>query len=41
MEQRPIGVIGLGMMGDPMSRCLAKAGHVLRLLDADVGRTDA
>ena len=41
MEQRTIGVIGLGMMGDPMSRCLAKAGHVLRLLDADAGRTDA
>ncbi len=41
MEQNSIGFIGLGMMGDPMSRCLAKAGHTLRLLDTDAARTEA
>ena len=41
MEQKSIGFIGLGMMGDPMSRCLAKAGHTLRLLDANTARTEA
>jgi 3-hydroxyisobutyrate dehydrogenase len=41
MAHKTIGFIGLGMMGAPMSRCLAKAGHALRLLDADAERTDA
>ena len=41
MEHKTIGFIGLGMMGAPMCRCLAKAGHGLRLRDADAERTDA
>lgn len=34
-----IGFIGLGMMGHPMSACLAKADYPLFLLDADPART--
>ncbi|ANN66139.1 NAD(P)-dependent oxidoreductase [Bordetella bronchialis] len=44
MTQSPpqrIGFIGLGMMGAPMSRCLANAGFTLFLSDADAARTDA
>ncbi|OZI23278.1 2-hydroxy-3-oxopropionate reductase [Bordetella genomosp. 9] len=43
MTQSPphrIGFIGLGMMGTPMSRCLANAGFSLFLADADAARTD-
>jgi 3-hydroxyisobutyrate dehydrogenase len=36
-----IAFIGLGMMGAPMSRCLANAGSSLFLADADPSRTDA
>jgi 3-hydroxyisobutyrate dehydrogenase len=41
MAQTTIGFIGLGMMGTPMTRCLAKAGHALLLHDADAERTRA
>lgn len=41
MTQRTIGFIGLGMMGAPMCRRLAGAGHALRLLDADADRAGA
>lgn len=34
-----IGFIGLGMMGQPMSACLAKADYSLFVLDADPART--
>jgi 3-hydroxyisobutyrate dehydrogenase len=36
-----IGFIGLGMMGDPMSRCLAKGGYTLFLHDADLARAES
>ncbi len=36
-----IGFIGLGMMGTPMVKCLAKAGFELFLADADASRADA
>lgn len=35
MAQHKIGFIGLGMMGAPMVRRLAQAGHALALLDAN------
>lgn len=39
MTQLPrIGFIGLGMMGQPMTTCLAKAGFPLFLADADPAR---
>jgi 3-hydroxyisobutyrate dehydrogenase len=38
MTRRTIGFIGLGMMGAPMSRRLAAAGHALLLRDADPER---
>jgi 3-hydroxyisobutyrate dehydrogenase len=44
MTQSPpqrIGFIGLGMMGAPMSRCLAGAGYALFLHDADSARAEA
>ena len=41
MAQQKIGFIGLGMMGAPMIRCLAKAGHALFLHDANEEVTDA
>jgi len=34
-----IGFIGLGVMGAPMARHLAEAGHSLTVLDADAART--
>ncbi|MDP4024626.1 NAD(P)-dependent oxidoreductase [Methylobacterium sp. NEAU 140] len=36
-----LGFIGLGMMGAPMARRLAEAGHALALHDADPARTRA
>jgi 3-hydroxyisobutyrate dehydrogenase-like beta-hydroxyacid dehydrogenase len=36
-----IGFIGLGVMGTPMARHLAKAGHRLTLLDLDDALTRA
>jgi 3-hydroxyisobutyrate dehydrogenase len=41
MTQRTIGFVGLGMMGAPMVRRLAGAGHTLRLRDADAARAAA
>ncbi|MFF7710682.1 NAD-binding protein [Pseudomonas sp. NPDC007930] len=35
-----IGFIGLGMMGQPMTACLAKADFALYLLDADTARAE-
>lgn len=35
-----IGFIGLGMMGEPMARCLRRSGFSLFLADADKGRVD-
>src|SRR5262249_60892905 len=32
-----IGFIGLGRMGGPMARNLAKAGHAVRVFDVDAG----
>jgi 3-hydroxyisobutyrate dehydrogenase len=40
-QTKRIGFIGLGMMGTPMVRCLAKAGFALFIHDADAARTDA
>lgn len=37
-QPQRIGFIGLGMMGTPMTTCLAKAGFQLFLADADAGR---
>ncbi|MEX6664385.1 NAD(P)-dependent oxidoreductase [Pseudomonas sp. W2-17] len=37
-QAQRIGFIGLGMMGTPMTACLAKAGFELFLADADAGR---
>jgi 3-hydroxyisobutyrate dehydrogenase len=37
-QPQRIGLIGLGMMGLPMTTCLAKAGFELYLADADAGR---
>jgi 3-hydroxyisobutyrate dehydrogenase len=37
-QPQRIGFIGLGMMGAPMARCLANAGHTLFLADADTAR---
>lgn len=37
-QPQRIGFIGLGMMGTPMTACLAKAGFELFLADADAGR---
>lgn len=37
-QPQRIGFIGLGMMGLPMTTCLAKAGFELYLADADAGR---
>ena len=37
-QPQRIGFIGLGMMGLPMTTCLAKAGFQLYLADADAGR---
>jgi 3-hydroxyisobutyrate dehydrogenase len=37
-QPQRIGFIGLGMMGLPMTSCLAKAGFQLYLADADAGR---
>lgn len=37
-QSQRIGFIGLGMMGIPMTTCLAKAGYELFLADADEGR---
>ena len=37
-QPQRIGFIGLGMMGTPMTACLAKAGFQLFLADADAGR---
>ncbi len=34
-----IGFIGLGMMGDPMARCLLNAGHKLIVFDINTERT--
>ena len=36
-----IGFIGLGVMGTPMARHLARAGHALTLLDLDTALTQA
>lgn len=36
-----VGFVGLGVMGAPMARHLARAGHRLTLLDADRARTEA
>lgn len=36
MGLKKIGFVGLGMMGKPMTACLAKAGFALHLLDANV-----
>lgn len=36
-----VGFVGLGVMGAPMARHLARAGHRLTLLDADLERTGA
>ncbi len=38
MIAKTIGFIGLGMMGTPMSTCLAKAGYTLYVADADAAR---
>ena len=38
---KTVGFIGLGMMGGPMTACLAKAGFDLYLLDADQARVTA
>lgn len=40
MTLKTIGFIGLGMMGTPMTACLARAGFSLLLLDADKNRTE-
>lgn len=37
---KKIGFVGLGMMGTPMVKCLAKAGFSLFLADADAARVD-
>ncbi|WP_460043374.1 NAD(P)-dependent oxidoreductase [Pseudomonas sp. S2_H01] len=37
-QPQRIGFIGLGMMGTPMTACLAKAGFELLLADADTAR---
>jgi 3-hydroxyisobutyrate dehydrogenase len=37
-QPQRIGFIGLGMMGTPMTACLAKAGFQLLLADADAAR---
>lgn len=37
--RRKIGFIGLGVMGEPMARHLARGGHALTVLDADAART--
>ncbi|MCE8021468.1 NAD(P)-dependent oxidoreductase [Halomonas sp. MCCC 1A11036] len=39
MDQVTIGFVGLGMMGAPMARCLARAGYVLLLKDVNTERT--
>ena len=39
MSKETIAFIGLGMMGAPMSRCLARAGYPLLLSDIDSERT--
>lgn len=41
MAQTTVGFIGLGMMGTPMTRRLAQAGHALFLHDADGDRARA
>ncbi|WP_102225234.1 NAD(P)-dependent oxidoreductase [Acidimangrovimonas sediminis] len=40
MPPKTIGFIGLGMMGTPMTACLAKAGFPLLLADADTARAE-
>jgi 3-hydroxyisobutyrate dehydrogenase-like beta-hydroxyacid dehydrogenase len=35
MDTRPVGFIGLGRMGGPMARNLARAGHPVHVFDAD------
>ncbi len=40
-EMRPVGLVGLGTMGAPMARCLAKAGHSLALYDINRDATQA
>ena len=37
VAQTPVGFIGLGNMGAPMVRCLAKAGHAVLAYDAGPG----
>ncbi len=39
MTGKTIGFVGLGMMGEPMSACLAKAGYTLFVSDVDANRT--
>lgn len=41
MGVKTIGFIGLGMMGEPMSACLAAAGFRLYVADADAARVAA
>ncbi|MBA3039061.1 MAG: NAD(P)-dependent oxidoreductase [Alphaproteobacteria bacterium] len=41
MSVKTIGFIGLGMMGEPMSACLAAAGFRLYVADADAARVAA
>ncbi|MFM9269706.1 NAD(P)-dependent oxidoreductase [Halomonas elongata] len=41
MPKDTVAFIGLGMMGMPMARCLARAGYPLLLRDMDEGRTNA
>jgi 3-hydroxyisobutyrate dehydrogenase len=40
-ERLRIGFVGLGVMGEPMAGHLAKAGHAVRVLDADPSRLAA
>jgi 3-hydroxyisobutyrate dehydrogenase len=40
-EAGTIGLVGLGRMGAPMARCLARAGHRLALYDVDRPLTEA
>ena len=40
MPETTLGFIGLGNMGAPMVRCLAKAGHIVMAYDARAGVAD-
>ena len=41
MMKERVGFIGLGVMGTPMARHLAKAGYALTVFDRDLGRASA